>query len=131
MAPGPDAARNPPTWDFFVAHAREDLPAAAKLFELLSPAARVFLDAHSIQLGDDWDITLAIAQRSSRVTVVLVSAHVNQVYYQREEIAAAIALARSNPDSHRVVPIFLSEEACHGHRIRVPRCRCGSCGATA
>jgi hypothetical protein len=57
-------------------------------------------------LGDDWDNELVKAQKNSRITVVIVSANTDRAYYQREEIAAAIALARTS--EHRVVPIYFS-----------------------
>lgn len=96
-------------WDFFLAHAGADGPAAKALFDLLQPSARVFLDSQSLLLGDDWDHKLSQAQQSSRVTVVLVSGRTEQAYYQREEIAAAIAMAREDGEQHRVVPVYLDE----------------------
>jgi hypothetical protein len=93
-------------WDFFLAHAGSDTPVAEKLYDLLSPRARVFLDSRNLLEGDDWDQELAAGQRASLVTVVLVSASTEQAYYQREEIAAAIDMARKNKDTHRVVPLY-------------------------
>ena len=100
----PEATIN---WDFFLAHAGADLPAAEQLYVLLQPRARVFLDKYCLLLGDDWDQELAAAQRCSRITVVLVSARTEIAYYEREEIAAAIDLARRNKQAHRVVPVYL------------------------
>lgn len=98
-------------WDFFLAHASPDAAAAGHLYDVLAEgnAARVFLDSRSLQLGDDWDVRLAEAQRKSRVTVVLVSGHTENAYYQREEVAAAIAMAREDGQRHRVVPLFIGE----------------------
>jgi hypothetical protein len=42
------------------------------------------------------------------MTIVLVSSRCERAYYQREEIAAAIALARDEKYSHRVVPVYLT-----------------------
>jgi len=102
----PEATTN---WDFFLAHAGADLPAAEQLYVLLQPRARVFLDKHCLLLGDDWDQELAAAQRGSRITVVLVSSRTEIAYYEREEIAAAIDLARRNKQAHRVVPVYLDD----------------------
>ena len=66
-----------------------------------------FLDAARLRLGDNWDQQLAAAQRDSLITVVLVSQRTEAAFYQREEIAAAIQMARANPQSHRVVPVYL------------------------
>lgn len=104
-------AHDDETWDVFLAHAGPDAALAANLFELLAPTLRVFLDARSIQLGDDWDTELARAQRRALVTVVLVSANTERAYYEREEIAAAIALARQDGQAHRVVPVYVSAAA--------------------
>src|SRR3712207_5191867 len=92
-------------WDFFVAYAAADERRAVELYDLLSPRARVFLDSRSLKPGDDWDTALPRAQRRSRVTVVLVSPRSDTAYYQREEIATAIAMARADEGQHRVVPV--------------------------
>jgi hypothetical protein len=75
------------SYDFFLAHAGLDAAQAERLYDLLSTETKVFLDTRSLLLGDDWDRMLAEAQRSSRVTVVLVSANTDTAFYQREEIA--------------------------------------------
>lgn len=102
----PEAKTN---WDFFLAHAGADLAAAEQLCDLLQLRAQVFLDKRCLLLGDDWDQELAAAQRSSRITVVLVSARTEMAYYEREEIAAAIDLARHDKQGHRIVPIYLDD----------------------
>ena len=93
------------SWDIFIAHSGADGREAEILYGLLNDQCRVFLDSRCLRLGDDWDRELARAQRASRVTVVLISATTEHSYYQREEIAAAIEMARQ--DAHRVVPMFL------------------------
>lgn len=96
-------------WDIFLAHAGNDEPTARRLYELLSPYCRVFLDSVCLDLGDDWDRELASAQQVSRITVVLVSNNTDGAYYQREEIAAAISMARRDKDAHRVIPVYLEK----------------------
>jgi hypothetical protein len=96
-------------WDVFIAHAGGDLAAAESLYAALAPKMPVFLDAKCLRPGDNWDTELARAQRSSLVTAVLVSARAEEAYYEREEIATAIRMARENPRLHRVIPIFLDE----------------------
>ena len=95
-------------FDFFIADPGPDVMAARALHRLLSKCHRVFLDAESLIPGDAWDETLPRAQQRSRVTVVLVSAFTDHAYYQREEIAQAIELSRSEAGRHHVVPICLS-----------------------
>lgn len=95
------------TWDLFLAHAGNDAAPAEVLYDLLATKHRVFLDKRNILLGDDWDLTISRAQRAARITVVLVSNKYPNAYYLREEIAAAIDMARKDPDGHRVVPVFL------------------------
>lgn len=96
-------------WDFFIAHAGADLPQASQLYDLLSPHSRVYLDKECLQYGDNWDHNLAVAQRAARVTLVLISANTSTAYYQREEIPAAIDMARRDDQAHRVVPIYLND----------------------
>ena len=103
------------SYGFFLAHAGPDKAQAERLYDLLSSEATVFLDTKSLLAGDDWDRGLAEAQRDSRVTVVLVSAETDTAFYQREEIAAAIHMARADPKAHRVVPVYLDAS-----RTRVP-----------
>lgn len=108
-------------YDFFLAHAGPDTATAERLYDLLAAETRVFLDSKSLVLGDDWDQALAEAQRLSRVTVVLVSANTDAAFYQREEIAAAIDLARRSEAGHRVVPVHLdlhSGDVPYGLRLK-------------
>jgi hypothetical protein len=105
------------SYDFFIAHAGPDKATAERLFGLLSNQTKVFLDSKSLLLGDDWDQVLPDAQGRSRVTVVLISANTDKAFYQREEIAAAIDMARSGEGHHRVVPIYLGARAPSGPTI--------------
>ena len=121
--PGRGAGAPSPRWDFFIAHAGEDSESAEDLYERLAPHAPTFLDSRCIELGDDWDRALARAQREALITVVLVSNRTEVAYYQREEIAAAIAMARAAEGARRVVPLFLQTdgepvEAPYGLRLK-------------
>lgn len=119
-----DPSRRPPTaselceqlapakkWDIFLAYASKDRVAAEALFEALAPNYRVFLDQRCLLPGDDWDATLAKAQREALVTVVLVSENTEAAYYQREEVASAIQMAREDANAHRVVPVLIAGAA--------------------
>ena len=97
-------------WDFFLAHAGADLEAARKLKRELEPPAEVFLDADDISLGQNWDRVLAEAMRSSLIHVIMVSPNTEEAYYQCEEIAIAIQMAREDPHTRRVVPVYLSSQ---------------------
>ncbi len=94
-------------WDFFIAHAGPDTVTAESLYDLLKEKARVFLDNRCLTVGDNWDKKLAEAQRELLITIVLISPNTEDAYYESEEIAAAIALARANETAHRVVPVYL------------------------
>lgn len=98
-------------WDIFIAHASTDAGTATTLYDLLEPHCKPFLDRRSLLLGDDWDIALSSAQKHSLITVVLISSSTEKAYYQREEIAASIALGREDASRHRVVPIYLDSHA--------------------
>jgi hypothetical protein len=101
----------PQRWDFFLAHAGADRRDAEELHGHLAGQARVFLDSRCLLLGDDWDRELSRAQRNALVTVVLVSGQSEHAYYEREEIAHAIEMARHDPTSHRLVPVFLDRSS--------------------
>jgi hypothetical protein len=96
-------------WDFFIVHANAepDNHVASRLYALLSGRRDVFLDVNCLTLGENWDEALPRAQRSSKITVVLVSPNTKESYYQHEEIASAIELARTDAARHTVVPLYL------------------------
>jgi phosphoserine phosphatase len=98
-------------WDIFIAHAGDDKGLAEQLYDLLAGRSRVFLDSRCLDLGDEWDLKLAAAQSASFLTLVLISSSTEKAYYEREEIAAAIALARESEEQHRVVPLYLDQQA--------------------
>jgi hypothetical protein len=104
-------------WDFFIAHAGKDTPIAESLYNLLAAYSLVFLDSKILLPGDSWAPTLSDAQRNSRITVVLVSARTEKAFYQQEEIAAAISMARDEKTKHRVVPVFLDKNTTQNKNI--------------
>jgi len=104
-------------WDFFLAHAGPDLDIARTLKRALEPPAKAFLDDEDLVLGDDFDSELAEAQQSSLISIVIVSPHTEQAYYQREEIAAAIQMSRDDPHTHRVVPLFFNQDQIGSRQI--------------
>ena len=81
---------------FFIAYAAPDAAVAERLYCLLAMESTVFLDRRSLRLGDDWDRELVAAQRRAEITVVLVSDHTEEGFYQREEIATAIDIAQQD-----------------------------------
>jgi hypothetical protein len=101
-------------WDFFLAHAGADLDVARQLKQQLEPPAKVFLDAEDISLGDNWNKILSEALRSSLIHVILVSANTDAAYYEGEEIAVAIQMAREDPHTRRVVPVYLNSNGVPG-----------------
>src|SRR6476620_4950997 len=101
-------------WDFFIAHASVDAPIAEQLYDLLAGSAKVFLDSRSLELGDNWDLALATAQRQSRITVVLVTQNTDPAYYQRVEVAQAINMSRDLTGDHRVIPLYVDEASTKG-----------------
>ncbi len=102
-------------WDFFIAHAGPDRELAEKLHALLKAAkARVCLPTKSLQSNEDWAFELAKAQSSSLVTIVLISVRTDIDFYNRKDVAAAIALASAYDKRQRVAPIYLSSAAMSG-----------------
>jgi hypothetical protein len=96
-------------WDFFIAHASPDKKAAAHLRDLLqgNKGKRVFLDSAQLVAGDPWQSKLKQALSQSRVTVVLISKHTPDAWYQQEEVVMAIELARAEYVAHTIVPVYL------------------------
>jgi len=96
------------SWDVFIAHASGDAETARLLFEALRDGGcRPFLDSECLELGCDWDMELARAQRESLITVVLISSKTPGAHFEREEIQAAIDLARRRQTQHRVIPVWI------------------------
>jgi hypothetical protein len=95
-------------WDFFLAHAGADLEAARNLKRHLDPPAKVFLDDTDLALGSVWSRELAEALESSLIHIILISPNSEEAYYQSEEIAVAIQLAREDPHTRRVIPVYLN-----------------------
>jgi HAD superfamily phosphoserine phosphatase-like hydrolase len=105
------AANSADKWDIFIAHAGDDKLLAEKLYDLLASKCDVFLDSRCLSLGDDWSLELPAAQRASAITLVLISSKTEKAYYEREEIAEAVALARQSEYVHKVIPIYLNSQA--------------------
>jgi diguanylate cyclase (GGDEF)-like protein len=91
----------------FLAHAASDTLTARKLYRLLIPKYKVFLDSETLKPGDRWNREIPKAQRESLVTLILITQGTERAYFEQEEILAAIDLARLDEDHHRVVPIYL------------------------
>ena len=108
-------------YDFFIAYATPDRQQARQLswnlqdeFRLLQDkACQVFLDTQGVTLGVPWPTQLRDALKVSRVILVLVSSHTTEAFYEQEEIARAIELARQHPKLHTVIPVLL-ERLPHG-----------------
>lgn len=101
-------------WDFFLAHSNADSKAAEILHDLLAPYSDVFLDTRCLRPGDYWDEELMEAQKTSSISVVLISSNTDEQFYLRDEIVAAIELAKKDKNRHRVVPVYL--EGCDSER---------------
>jgi hypothetical protein len=96
-------------WDFFIAHASPDKKEAHELRDLLKAeqSRRVFLDSEGLAAGDPWQSRLKQALSQARVTVVLISKHTPEAWYQQEEVVMAIELARAEYVAHTIVPVYL------------------------
>jgi hypothetical protein len=97
-------------WDIFLAHPGMDSDAAKNLFNKLNPPAKVFLDKECLLPGDKWRMDIPKAQRSSLISVILVTPNTGEAFYQQEEILAAIDMAHSDPRTHRVIPVYLNSK---------------------
>ncbi len=102
-------------YDFFLSHANADKSIAEKLYDLLSPNCKVFLDSRCILPGQNWDEELSSAQCRSLVTVVLISPRSKEAYYQRVEVARAIEMSRREKDKHIIIPVYLGTRTFKGY----------------
>ena len=96
-------------WVFFIAHAGPDVQHARALHDALTSHDNVdvFLDARQLAPGEPWQMALKKALSFSRVSVVLISQHSDDSWYQQEEVALAIDLVRDEARAHTIVPVFL------------------------
>lgn len=99
------------TYDLFLAHPSADKPSARALYDLLQPDVRAFLDERSLPPGAHWDREIPAAQQASRATVILISSHADTAWYLRDEIVTAIALHRTAPAAHGLLPVLLEPGA--------------------
>ncbi len=105
------------TYDFFIAYSEVSKSAAVELFdELKKNAVETFLDVKCLSPGDLWNEVIPAAQRSSEITLALISTDSTGTYYEEEEIAAAVELSRT--EDHRIVPIYL--DPTDGKRVLGP-----------
>jgi len=97
-------------YDFFIAHASCDSGYANELYEhLVRKNVTVFLAEKSLKPGDNWTKLIPQKQVRSRVTLVLMSKDQSDAYYDKEEVAIAIDLARKENIQHRVIPIYVGK----------------------
>jgi serine/threonine protein kinase len=73
---------------------------------LRAKGASVFLAHDCIRPGQDWQKELLAAARESSAMVVLVSEQTGEGF-QQEEILLGVELARTQPEQHRVCPVYL------------------------
>jgi hypothetical protein len=94
-------------YDFFLAHSSKDKEISESLYALLrAKSARVYLDSKLLEPGDIWPDELQAAQKRSRITLALVSAHSVKSHWFKSECVTAIELANSGR-KHLLVPIML------------------------
>jgi diguanylate cyclase (GGDEF)-like protein len=94
-------------YDIFLGHGAADSSFAKRLYHYLSARCRVFLDLETLIPGDRWQEEVPKAQKSSLMSVLIISHDSGSSYYEQEEIAAAIELSKDKDSEHRVVPLFL------------------------
>lgn len=97
-----------PQWDFFIAHSHNDQQLASNIYNAISKTDyKAFLDKECILPGTPWDDAIVEALKNSRVTIVLISTHINHSYFAREEVQRVIDLTRKNPEFYKIIPIYL------------------------
>ena len=96
-------------WDVFISYATPDVAEASDLWARLTERGlRCFIDRECLDVGDRWPQKLKDELERSTSVAVVVSANSDAAFYQGEEIALAIGVARSL--GRRVMPIYLGDD---------------------
>lgn len=104
-------------WDVFIIHAGADRAQARQLYEALSLAGvQVYLDKARLRPSDRWPTRLVEAMRRTRVFLVLVSSHWDEGWYNDDEVARAISLARAG-EGRVILPVDLEPERTPTHDL--------------
>ncbi len=94
----PDSIFRQTAFDFFTAHSHKDKVIARDLYDhIVSNGFTAFLDKVSLIPGSAWDEEIPRAQQSSGITDALISGNIQQAWFAREEVQAAIDMVRVNP----------------------------------
>jgi hypothetical protein len=97
-----------PVYDFFLCHAGKDKPRVEDYATRLKKrGTTTAFDKYEIRPGQDWIDRILDLLSSSKICVVFVSQHSSKAIVQRHEAFHARALARSLPDRHQVIPVYL------------------------
>ena len=105
-------------FDIFLSYASTDRRIADRLYSILSKEVSVFYDVNTLAPGDQWDYELARAQRTSLMSVFIITDATPAVFYSREEVAAAISTVRPTRDMQRVVPVYVGQRT--DYKARLP-----------
>lgn len=81
--------------------------ADARHLKAAVPALRCFVALDDLEPGEAADEVVPAMHRDAVLTAILVPGHVSTAWSRSEDVARAIARARTD-DGHRVVPIYLS-----------------------
>ncbi len=97
----------PRNHDCFITCAAADVEAGRALFDALSARGRrVFFADASLEPGEFRDDALPLAQRSSRLTLAMISPRSTDDHELQCAIADGVALGRRKLPGHRVVPVL-------------------------
>ena len=97
---------NSKSYDFFISYAGPDTGCAETLADALRPVGQIFIEPHSVLLGDDWPTRLAMAIQNTWVTLVIVSKNTEDAHFQMQEILLAVKEAQAG--FHAVIPLLLA-----------------------
>lgn len=106
----PESQRDERRYDVFLAYPEAGRAVATAFHERLPDSEyAIFFDKKSLIPGEVWVDAKPRAQRNSLITAVVVTGEELSDFFHRDEIVAAIALARDPKSCQRVVPIIVGE----------------------
>ena len=100
---------HPAKYDIFIVYSRHDRASVQELVERLTHeiGLKVFFDIQSIQAGQDWELAIGEAMKSSRAVLVCIGQPVKEGFINKEIRMALDIFQRMPVETPFVIPLIL------------------------